>query len=86
MLESTISPLIKAAEICIVQEESEEVCLNIVRTLSVLSERSDCCEYLSDASSRLGIILGSVIQMNPLLKGLAISNRLGYILGNIMAR
>jgi hypothetical protein len=83
-LQQTVKPLVKAAEICI---EELEVQANIVRTLSVLSDRPECGESLAENAERLGIILSSVIQMCPEIeKGLAIINRLGYILGNIMAR
>lgn len=57
---------------------------------SVLSDIEQCCEYLSDASARLGILFGS-IRFNQDSggspeKSLGIVSRLGYILGNIMAR
>ncbi|XP_055621594.1 armadillo repeat-containing protein 2 isoform X2 [Toxorhynchites rutilus septentrionalis] len=76
--------LVRAAEMCI---EEPEVQANVIRTLSVLSERPECCEQLADASTRLGILLGSITETSPTIeRGLAAANRLGYILGNIMAR
>ncbi|XP_062560738.1 armadillo repeat-containing protein 2-like [Armigeres subalbatus] len=76
--------LVRAAEICI---DEPEVQANVIRTLSVLSERPECCEQLADATARLGILLGSISETSPTVeKGLAAANRLGYILGNIMTR
>uniref|UniRef100_A0A182JG96 Armadillo repeat-containing protein 2 n=1 Tax=Anopheles atroparvus TaxID=41427 RepID=A0A182JG96_ANOAO len=82
--EQAVPLLVRAAEMCI---EEPEVQANIVRTLSVLSEHSECCERLAESASRLGILLGSIIQTSETVeKGLATSNRLGYILGNVMSR
>nr|XP_029730291.1 armadillo repeat-containing protein 2 [Aedes albopictus] len=76
--------LVRAAEMCI---DEPEVQANVIRTLSVLSERPECCEQLADAAARLGILLGSISETSPTVdKGLAAANRLGYILGNIMTR
>lgn len=76
--------LVRAAEMCI---DEPEVQANVIRTLSVLSERPECCEQLADAAARLGILLGSVSETSATVeKGLAATNRLGYILGNIMTR
>ncbi|XP_058831103.1 armadillo repeat-containing protein 2 [Topomyia yanbarensis] len=76
--------LVRAAEMCI---EEPEVQANVIRTLSVLSERPECCEQLADSAARFGILLGSISETSITVeKGLAAVNRLGYILGNIMAR
>ncbi|XP_053686252.1 armadillo repeat-containing protein 2 [Sabethes cyaneus] len=76
--------LVRAAEMCL---DEPEVQANVIRTLSILSERPDCCEQLTDAAPRLGILLGSISETSPTVeKGLAAVNRLGYILGNIMTR
>ncbi|XP_055597073.1 armadillo repeat-containing protein 2 isoform X2 [Uranotaenia lowii] len=76
--------LVRSAEMCI---EEPEVQSNVIRTLSVLSERPECCEQLADAAARLGILLGSISETSLTVeKGLAAANRLGYILGNIMTR
>uniref|UniRef100_A0A8W7PWH1 Armadillo repeat-containing protein 2 n=1 Tax=Anopheles coluzzii TaxID=1518534 RepID=A0A8W7PWH1_ANOCL len=83
-IEQAVPLLVRAAEMCI---KEPEVQANIIRTLSVLSERAECCERLAVAASRLGILLGSVMQTSQTVeKGLATCNRLGYILGNVMAR
>lgn len=79
--------MVRSAEICM---EEPEVQANIIRTLSVLSDIEQCCEFLADASARLGILFGS-IRFNQDSggspeKSLGIVSRLGYILGNIMAR
>lgn len=74
--------LVRAAEICIGETEVQA---NIIRTLSVLSEHQTCCEILSDSSNRLGILLGPCGIGFP-DKPLGLLIRLGYILGNIMAR
>lgn len=78
--------LVRAAEICM---DEIEVQTNIVRTLSILSDIETCCEYMSGDAGRLGILLGP-ITLNyghgmP-EKPLGIISRLGYILGNIMAK
>uniref|UniRef100_A0A182TBU1 Armadillo repeat-containing protein 2 n=1 Tax=Anopheles maculatus TaxID=74869 RepID=A0A182TBU1_9DIPT len=83
-LEQAVPLLVRAAEMCI---KEPEVQANIIRTLSVLSERAECCERLAVAASRLGILLGSITQTSQTVeKGLATCNRLGYILGNVMSR
>uniref|UniRef100_A0A182KHK2 WAPL domain-containing protein n=1 Tax=Anopheles christyi TaxID=43041 RepID=A0A182KHK2_9DIPT len=83
-IEQAVPLLVRAAEMCI---KEPEVQANIIRTLSVLSERAECCERLAVAASRLGILLGSITQTSQTVeKGLATCNRLGYILGNVMAR
>uniref|UniRef100_A0A182YI58 Uncharacterized protein n=1 Tax=Anopheles stephensi TaxID=30069 RepID=A0A182YI58_ANOST len=83
-LEQAVPLLVRAAEMCI---KEPEVQANIIRTLSVLSERPECCERLAVAASRLGILLGSIVQTcQTVEKGLATCNRLGYILGNVMSR
>lgn len=78
--------LVRAAEICM---DEIEVQTNIIRTLSILSDIETCCEYLSGDAGRLGILFGP-IGLNYGLgmpeKPLGIISRLGYILGNIMAR
>uniref|UniRef100_A0A182QIB9 Armadillo repeat-containing protein 2 n=1 Tax=Anopheles farauti TaxID=69004 RepID=A0A182QIB9_9DIPT len=83
-IEQAVPLLVRAAEMCI---KEPEVQANIIRTLSVLSERAECCERLAIAASRLGILLGSITQTSQTVeKGLATCNRLGYILGNVMSR
>ena len=78
--------LVRAAEICM---DEIEVQTNIIRTLSILSDIETCCEYMSGDAGRLGILFGP-IGLNYGLgmpeKPLGIISRLGYILGNIMAR
>lgn len=85
--------LVRAAEICV---DEIEVQSNIVRTMSVLSEQDKCCDAISDMSARLGILLGpgpNIISNYRRAdekaipeKSLGILSRIGYILGNIMAR
>lgn len=76
--------LVRAAEVCIGESEVQG---NIVRTLSVLSEMDNCCEALSEMAGRLGVLLGPCGETNGFAeKPLGILSRLGYILGNIMAR
>lgn len=75
--------LIRSAEICI---GDDEVQLNVIRTLSVLSEHPNCCETLADYSSRLGMLLGPCDTSMTAPKRVGILIRLGYVLGNIMAR
>lgn len=77
--------LVRAAEICM---EEIEVQTNIVRTLSILSDIETCCKYLSGDAGRLGILFGQLIFNCHGMpeKPLGIISRLGYILGNIMAR
>lgn len=91
--------LIRSAEICINQIEIQ---LNIIRTLSVLSEHDSCCNAIVAMSPRLAILLGPILindspnrtrKMNNdenatflSNKLLGLVNRIGYILGNIMAK
>lgn len=75
--------LIRSAEICMGDDELQ---LNIIRTLSVLSEHPSCCEALAEYSSRLGMLLGPCEASITAIKRLDILVRLGYVLGNIMAR
>lgn len=91
--------LVRAAEICINQTEVQ---LSIIRTLSILSEHEACCDGLSDITPRLGILLGPILLSLDLTehhknnvpenvnltsnKSLSILNRIGYILGNVMAK
>lgn len=74
--------LVRAAEICM---DDSEVQANIIRTMSVLSENSACCEVLAEAAGRIGVLLGPC-GANLHEKQLSVLVRLGYILGNIMAR
>uniref|UniRef100_A0A1A9WVC8 Armadillo repeat-containing protein 2 n=1 Tax=Glossina brevipalpis TaxID=37001 RepID=A0A1A9WVC8_9MUSC len=86
-LELACPHLIKAAEITIGEIEVQN---NVVRTLSVLSEDDDCCQILMSFSARLGMLLGSCcaahVNSNANEKLLSLISRLGYILGNIMAK
>lgn len=78
--------LIRAAEICM---SEIEVQTNIIRTLSILSDIETCCEYMSGDAGRLGILFGPIgfnYGLGMPEKPLAVISRLGYILGNIMAR
>lgn len=85
--------LIRAAEICI---DEMEVQSNIIRMMSVLSEQDKSCDAISDMSARLGILLGpgpNIVSRYRRSdekaipdKSLGILSRIGYILGNIMAR
>jgi armadillo repeat-containing protein 2 len=78
--------LVRAAEICM---DEIEVQTNIIRTLSILSDIETCCEKLSVDAGRLGILFGSINANYGAgfpEKPLGIISRLGYILGNIMAR
>lgn len=86
--------LVRAAEICI---DELEVQANLIRTLSVLSEQDKCCDMLADMSARLGILLGpcpmtvptgSLQERNAIvpMKPLGMLSRIGYIIGNIMAK
>ncbi|XP_031626541.1 armadillo repeat-containing protein 2 isoform X2 [Contarinia nasturtii] len=90
--------LIRAAEICINQAELQ---LCIIRTLSILSEHESCCDGIADMAPRLAILLGPIILVLPEQrkynamamtkndisnKSLSLLNRIGYILGNIMAQ
>lgn len=87
--------LVRSAEICVGEIEVQT---NIIRTLSVLSEQDKCCDMLADLSPRLGILLGPCPSTNATLafserrnsnaqtKPLGLLSRIGYILGNIMAK
>lgn len=74
--------LVRAAEVCMAETEVQG---NIIRTISVLSENAACCQVLSEATGRLGVLFGACGDGTP-EKQLGILIRLGYILGNIMAR
>lgn len=85
-LEMAGKHLVRAAEICM---DEIEVQTNIIRTLSILSDIDTCCEYLSGDAGRLGILFGPIgfnYGLGMPEKPLGIISRLGYILGNIMAR
>lgn len=92
-LELATPHLVRAAEICI---DEAEVQSNIIRTLSVLSEQEPCCDAIAGMAARIGILLGpgpvsmqptSITSMNSIAeKSLGVLSRIGYILGNIMAR
>lgn len=91
--------LIRAAEICINQAEVQ---LSIIRTLSILSEHESCCDAIVNMAPRLGILLGPIlVNVAPVQrrkkkapenvnltsnKSLSLLNRIGYILGNLMAK
>lgn len=91
--------LVRAAEICINQAEVQ---LSIIRTLSILSEHEACCDGIADMAPRLGILLGPILLSLDLTehrknnvpenvnlksnKSLSVLNRIGYILGNVMAK
>ncbi|KAH8238232.1 hypothetical protein KR032_001318 [Drosophila birchii] len=76
--------LIRAAEVSMGELEVQA---NVVRTLSVLSEDSECCETLHNYAARIGLLLGPSCaggQWSERL--LAVLSRLGYMLGNILAK
>jgi hypothetical protein len=82
--------LVRAAEVCM---DEPEVQANIIRTLSILSDIEQCCEHLAGDSGRLGILFGPIGYNSAYGGGgslpekpLGAVSRLGYILGNIMAR
>ncbi|BFG01246.1 armadillo repeat-containing protein 2 [Drosophila madeirensis] len=76
--------LIRAAEISMGELEVQT---NVVRTLSVLSEDSDCCETLHNYAARIGLLLGpSCSSAGTSERVLAVLSRLGYMLGNILAK
>jgi len=60
----------------------------IITIFSVLSEDSDCCETLHNYAARIGLLLGPSCagggQWSERL--LAVLSRLGYMLGNILAK
>ncbi|XP_053948495.1 armadillo repeat-containing protein 2 [Anastrepha ludens] len=84
-LELACPHLVRAAEVA---TGELEVQANIVRTLSVLSEDSDCCHVLVNFTARIGMLLGPCCEIfdNASEKLLSLFSRLGYILGNIMAK
>ncbi|XP_039962584.1 armadillo repeat-containing protein 2 isoform X2 [Bactrocera tryoni] len=84
-LELACPHLVRAAEVA---TGELEVQANIVRTLSVLSEDSDCCHVLVNYTARIGMLLGPCCEIfdNASEKLLSLFSRLGYILGNIMAK
>ncbi|KAH8386475.1 hypothetical protein KR093_000780, partial [Drosophila rubida] len=77
--------LIRAAEVAMAELEVQA---NVVRTLSVLSEDAECCETLHQYAARIGLLLGPACskldQSSERL--LAVLSRLGYMLGNILAK
>ncbi|KAH8416549.1 hypothetical protein KR222_009018 [Zaprionus bogoriensis] len=79
--------LIRAAEVSMGELEVQA---NVVRTLSVLSEDAESCETLHAYAARIGLLLGPCSkggtqqQCNERL--LAVLSRLGYMLGNILAK
>ncbi|GAB0088124.1 Armadillo repeat-containing protein 2 [Sergentomyia squamirostris] len=78
--------LVRAAEICIDETETQA---NIIRTLSVLSELDVCCGMMVDSAPKLAILLGPKPEGKSREipeKPLGIVSRLGYILGNIVAK
>ncbi|KAH8411619.1 hypothetical protein KR215_007497 [Drosophila sulfurigaster] len=80
--------LIRAAEVAMAELEVQA---NVVRTLSVLSEDADCCETLHQYAARIGMLLGpSCGKLNQAQQSserlLAVLSRLGYMLGNILAK
>ncbi|XP_017852270.1 armadillo repeat-containing protein 2 [Drosophila busckii] len=76
--------LIRAAEVSMGELEVQA---NVVRTLSVLSEDVACCETLLNYAARLGLLLGPCSQLEPSSERLlAVLSRLGYMLGNILAK
>nr|XP_014088411.2 armadillo repeat-containing protein 2 [Bactrocera oleae] len=84
-LELACPHLVRAAEVATGELEIQA---NIVRTLSVLSEDSDCCHVLVNYTARIGMLLGPCCEIfdNASEKLLSLFSRLGYILGNIMAK
>ncbi|XP_067635214.1 armadillo repeat-containing protein 2 [Eurosta solidaginis] len=84
-LELACPHLVRAAEVA---TGELEVQANIVRTLSVLSEDSDCCHVLVNYTTRIGILMGPCCEIfhNTSEKLLSLFSRIGYILGNIMAK
>ncbi|KAH8327455.1 hypothetical protein KR059_004114 [Drosophila kikkawai] len=76
--------LIRAAEVSMGELEVQA---NVVRTLSVLSEDSECCETLHNYAARIGLLLGpSCAGGQCSERFLAVLSRLGYMLGNILAK
>lgn len=81
-LHLAIPHLVRAAEI---NMGETVVQTNLVRTLSIMSENEDCCRVLAEYSSRLGILLGPIGKEYP-EKSMGMLVRLGYVLGNVMAK
>ncbi|KAH8320157.1 hypothetical protein KR074_003735 [Drosophila pseudoananassae] len=76
--------LIRAAEVSMGELEVQA---NVVRTLSVLSEDTDCCETLHNYAARIGLLLGPSCAGGQCSERLlAVLSRLGYMLGNILAK
>ncbi|KAH8362377.1 hypothetical protein KR200_000287 [Drosophila serrata] len=76
--------LIRAAEVSMGELEVQA---NVVRTLSVLSEDSECCETLHNYAARIGLLLGPSCAGGQCSERLlAVLSRLGYMLGNILAK
>ncbi|KAH8421288.1 hypothetical protein KR009_000291 [Drosophila setifemur] len=76
--------LIRAAEVSMGELEVQA---NVVRTLSVLSEDADCCEALHHYAARIGLLLGPSCAGGQCSERLlAVLSRLGYMLGNILAK
>lgn len=54
---------------------------------SVLSEDTDCCETLHNYAARIGLLLGPSCAGGQCSERLlAVLSRLGYMLGNILAK
>lgn len=81
-LHSAIPHLVRAAEISMGEMLVQT---NLVRTLSIMSENEECCGVLSGYASRLGILLGPIGKEYP-EKSMGMLVRLGYVLGNVMAK
>lgn len=81
-LHSAIPHLVRAAEISMGETVIQT---NLIRTLSIMSENEECCSVLSEYSSRLGILLGPIGNEYP-EKSMGMLVRLGYVLGNVMAK
>lgn len=80
--------LVKAAEICMTDTETQ---FNIIRTLSALSDIDKCCGGLSEYAARLAVLLGPCLSGDKKdndvsEKPLGLLSRLGYILGNIVGK
>lgn len=81
-LHLAIPHLVRAAEICMGETVVQT---NLIRTLSIMSENDECCRVLAEYSSRLGILLGPIGKEFP-DKSMGMLVRLGYVLGNVMAK
>lgn len=79
--------LVKAAEICMTDTETQ---FNIIRTLSALSDIDKCCGALAEYAARLSVLLGPCPEVKDgsalAEKPLGLLSRLGYILGNIVGK